>query len=270
MFNILLFQLGNIIFDPHNNTVTEKVDFENGLVPANWTITDMDVIEIDQNLHGYVLLPSKLPNNNQSNFGSLAYSFQVEVSSVIISRVPRPSSKLVQTFPIYKQDKGQFELEFEMKVANYLSQQAPDDNPRLIVELLKLLQPNDSDENHARKKRHVTQEPETITDIVTLKPGLNVVTKEPDYITDIITTPEALMEKQRVSTSTQRPESITDVIDDNVKHLEMSEAKASALMEENNEWHHELDEPNALTYVIFDSNIYSKYFALHDNWVHIR
>ena len=36
------------------------------------------------------------------------------------------------------------------------------------------------------------------------------------------------------------------------------------------EWLEELDEPNAMAYVMFNSRDYSKYFAKNKDWIHIR
>ena len=36
------------------------------------------------------------------------------------------------------------------------------------------------------------------------------------------------------------------------------------------EWQKEIEEPNALAYVIFNSRDYSKYFAKNQDWIHIR
>ena len=36
------------------------------------------------------------------------------------------------------------------------------------------------------------------------------------------------------------------------------------------EWLEELDEPNAMAYVMFNSRDYNKYFAKNKDWIHIR
>ena len=68
--------MGNIIFNPTNNTISKVLNFDTGTVPQNWTIVDMDLKEIDQSLHKYVILPSYF---NGTKYGLLQYEFNVEV-----------------------------------------------------------------------------------------------------------------------------------------------------------------------------------------------
>merc|ERR1711971_1372910 len=51
-------ELGNIIFNPGNNTKTQALTFDEQSWPANWTKSNMDVEEIDMDSHRYVMIPS--------------------------------------------------------------------------------------------------------------------------------------------------------------------------------------------------------------------
>ena len=78
MDSFLFFQLGNIIFNPGNNTKTQALTFDEQSWPANWTKSNMDVEEIDMDSHRYVMIPSFI--NGTSSNGTLRNEFQVEVS----------------------------------------------------------------------------------------------------------------------------------------------------------------------------------------------
>ena len=69
--------MGNIIFNPGNNTMTQALTFDEDSWPTNWTKSNMDEQEVDTNLHKYVLIPSFV--NGSSLNGSLRNEFKVEV-----------------------------------------------------------------------------------------------------------------------------------------------------------------------------------------------
>ena len=63
----------------------------------------------------------------------------------------------------------------------------------------------------------------------------------------------------------------TDVVDNDSKTLEVMESNNNQQSHNSQEeWQKEIEEPNALAYVIFNSRDYSKYFAKNHNWIHIR
>merc|ERR1711971_279782 len=105
-------ELGNIIFNPGNNTKTQALTFDEQSWPANWTKSNMDVEEIDMDSHRYVMIPSYI--NGTSYNGTLRNEFQVE-------------------------DKGHFELEFEIKVENFDGSLTEEANPEMKVELLRFI-----------------------------------------------------------------------------------------------------------------------------------
>merc|ERR1711983_150561 len=102
-------ELGNVIFNPvQNEVIVTKVNFENGF-PVNWTMKDMDVVEIDKDV-GHVLIPSIL--NGVPQLGQFSTHFDIA-------------------------DKGTFQLDLKLKIQHFNSSMSLEDNPYLQILLLR-------------------------------------------------------------------------------------------------------------------------------------
>ena len=85
-----------------------KVNFENGF-PVNWTMKDMDVVEMDKDV-GHVLIPSIL--NGVPQLGQFSTHFDIA-------------------------DKGTFQLDLKLKIQHFNSSLSLEDNPYLQILLLR-------------------------------------------------------------------------------------------------------------------------------------
>ena len=140
-------QLGNVIFNPvENEVIVTKVDFEIGF-PVNWTMKDMDVIEMDQSV-GHVLIPSVL--NGVPLQGQFATHFDIS-------------------------DKGTFQLDLKLKIQNYNSSLSQEDNPYLEILLLRNISSNEG-------PKETSTVASTTTVITTQEPNTNksIIKQETD------------------------------------------------------------------------------------------
>ena len=129
--------LGNVIFNPvENEVVVTKVDFEIGF-PVNWTMKDMDVIEMDQSV-GHVLIPSVL--NGVPLQGQFATHFHIA-------------------------DKGTFQLDLKLNIQHYNSSLSQEDNPYLEILLLRNIS-NNKETSTVATTVMTTQEPNTNKSII--------------------------------------------------------------------------------------------------------
>jgi hypothetical protein len=112
-------------------------------------------------------------------------------------------------------------------------------NPEMKVELLRFIHDHDHDHDHGNQTAQAVQ--------------------------------SQVLPKSRVITTAKPPVYITDVVDNDSKTLEVMESNNNQQSHNSQEeWQKEIEEPNALAYVIFNSRDYSKYFAKNQDWIHIR
>ena len=139
--------LGNVILNPvENEVIVTKVDFEIGF-PVNWTMKDMDVIEMDQSV-GHVLIPSVL--NGVPLQGQFATHFDIA-------------------------DKGTFQLDLKLNIQHYNSSLSQEDNPYLEILLLRNISSNEG-------PKETSTVASTTTVITTQEPNTNksIIKQETD------------------------------------------------------------------------------------------